>query len=214
MHQIASLGGLLPNEYVSEPALIAFFALAMLSCCHNVLLNGRYYNEFEKAEKMNLTIEDIIPKLKTLKNSLPEVAEGDEEYHKKNTVIAVNGYWYNVKHFMKSHPGGPIIEHYVGADVTTSFYGMHRHPDEILKKWTPVAKLKLDKDGLRNEKVNNAYFKLWHRYKELGIFDPSQSWYAKVSICNMIYLAITVYLITNYPEDWFFSGMLLGLTFS
>ena len=91
---------------------------------------------------------------------------------------------------------------------------MHRHPDEILKNRTPVARVKLDQDGLRNHEVNHAYFKLWHRYKELGIFEPSQVWNIKVSIVNMLLLAITVYSILNYPENWFFNGMLLGTFFS
>jgi len=57
-----------------------------------------------------MTIEDMIPKLKTMKDDLPEVSENDKEYHTKHQVISINGYWYNVKGFLKHHPGGPIIE--------------------------------------------------------------------------------------------------------
>jgi len=126
-------------------SLLAFLLiLIMLSIAHNVLLYDDYYNEFEDAIKSKKTIEDIIPKLKALKNTLPEIAETDEDYHSKHQVIAVNGYWYNVKGFLDFHPGGPIIKQYLGADVTSSFYGMHRHPDKILSKRTPVAKVKLE----------------------------------------------------------------------
>ena len=109
LHQIASFGGFVPAQYVCEPAVLAFLAVSMLSICHNVLLNGKYYHEFENSEKSTLTIEDVIPRLKTLKD-LPEIAENDVEYHKEHTVIGVNGYWYDVKRFIAYHPGGPVIE--------------------------------------------------------------------------------------------------------
>ena len=137
---------------LSEPCVLWLFIVAMLCVVHNVLLFDDYHHEFEYTQKPEnrKTIEDYIPELKELKETLPEIAEKDKAYHSKNTVIAVNGYWYDVEAFIPKHPGGPIIKKYIGADVTSSFYGMHRHPDEILKRRIPVAKLKKDADALRN----------------------------------------------------------------
>lgn len=142
---IVTLGGKFNEPLVSESFLALFLVCVMLSVAHNVLLYDNYYNEFEDAVKKKKTIEDIIPKLKKIRDSLPEIAENDEEYHKKHQVIAVNGYWYNVKGFLETHPGGPIIKKFVGADVTSSFYGIHRHPDKILSKRTPIARVKIEK---------------------------------------------------------------------
>ena len=86
------------------------FCCLIVSISNNVLLTGKYYDEFEKVTGSDKTIEDIIPKLAKIKDSLPEVAENDVEYHRNHQVIAVNGYWYNVKGFLDSHPGGPIIK--------------------------------------------------------------------------------------------------------
>ena len=184
----------------------------MLCFVHNVLLFDEYHHEFEYTQKKEnrKTIEDYIPELKEIRDTLPEVAENDKEYHSKHTVIAVNGYWYDVENFIPKHPGGPIIKQYTGADVTSSFYGMHRHPDEILKRRRPIAKLKKDKDAERNAEINADYWNLWHRYKELGYFDPSLSWLVKTIGSILVIAAVATYSIWHYPDDWFFNGMLVG----
>jgi cytochrome b involved in lipid metabolism len=140
-------------QIVSEPFLIYLIVLALYSIVSNVLIWKDYYNEFDKAVESSLTVSDVLPKLKKYEDGeeeLPEIAENDEEYHKSHKVISVNGYWYNVAGFMKFHPGGPVIEKFVGADITSTFYGIHRNPDKILSGRRPVAKLKMDEEGLRN----------------------------------------------------------------
>jgi hypothetical protein len=54
---------------------------------------------------------------------------------------------------------------------------MHRHPDKILAKRTPIAKVKKDENYLRNFEMNRDYWNLWHRYKELGLFEPCVPWF-------------------------------------
>lgn len=186
---------------LSEPFILFMHIIVMLCFAHNVLLFDSYHHEFEYIQKKEnrKTIEDIIPELKDIRDTLPEIAENDKEYHSKNKVIAVNGYWYDVKKFIPYHPGGPIIEKYVGADVTSSFYGMHRHPDDILAGRIPVAKLKKDQDGMRNQEINADYWNLWHRYKELGYFDPCMSWLIKIIVTNCTILTIAIYSIWHYP---------------
>ena len=133
---------------LSEPCVLLLHIIVVLCFTYNPLLYGSYVHEFDHIQdpKNRKTIEDYIPELKTIRDSLPEVAEDDKEFHSKNVVIAVNGYWYDVENFIPKHPGGPIIKQYIAADVTSSFYGMHRHPDEILKRRVPIAKLKLSEE--------------------------------------------------------------------
>ena len=84
----------------------------MLCFSYNSLLYWNYVNEFDYIQnpKNKKTIEDYIPDLKAIRDTLPEVSESDKEFHSKNTVIAVNGYWYDVENFIPKHPGGPIIK--------------------------------------------------------------------------------------------------------
>ena len=200
---------------LSGPCVLWLHIVLMLCCVHNVLLFDSYHHEFEYIQKPEnrKTIEDYIPALKELRDSLPEIAESDKEFHSKNVVIAVNGYWYDVEAFIPKHPGGPIIKQYIGADVTSSFYGMHRHPDEILARRTPVAKLKKDADALRNAEINADYWNLWHRYKEQGYFDPSLPWLARTAGSVLVIAAVAAYSCWHFPESWFFNGMLAGNVF-
>lgn len=122
----------------------------------------------------------------------------------------MNGYWYDVKAFIPKHPGGPIIEKYIGADVTSSFYGMHRHPEEILARRTPVAKLKLDKDALRNKDINYDFWLLWHRYKEQGVFETSMPWIIRGTLTIFMMFTAAFYSAYYYPTSWFFNGLLVG----
>ena len=151
LYKITCLG--FDTQIISEPFLLYIVFLTILSVASNSLIWRDYYREWNTATESDLTPEDVLPNLKKYQDrteELPEVAENDEEYHKSNKVIAVNGYWYNVAGFIKYHPGGPVIEKFVGVDITTTFYGIHRNPDEILKLRKPIAKVKKDKDGLRN----------------------------------------------------------------
>jgi len=212
---VGTYGGIIEHDNMfalSQPCILYLFIFFMLCIIHNVLLFDSYHHEFDYIQKKENRkfIEDIIPKLAKLKETLPEIAEDDEEYHKTHKVIAVNGYWYNVKHFIPYHPGGPIIEKFVGADVTSSFYGMHRHPDQILSERTPVAKVKLDENAIRNKEINADYWNLWHRYEELGYFVPSQLWLYRTLFCNTLIIVIAAYSIIHYPQEWFFNGVMVG----
>ena len=152
--------------------------------------------------------------MKEVKDSLPEFAEDDKEFHSKNTVIGVNGYWYDVENFIPKHPGGPIIKQYIGADVTSSFYGMHRHPDEILRRRTPVAKVKFDEEKIRNKDINEDYWNLWHRYKEIGLFEPNLPWLIRGLACIAINVITAVFSVTHYSDSTVFNGILIGNIFT
>ena len=53
---------------MTEPFLLLCFIVTLLSVSQNVLLYADYSDEFENASKQNKTIEDVIPKLKELKD--------------------------------------------------------------------------------------------------------------------------------------------------
>ena len=128
--------------------------------------------------------------------------------------MAVNGYWYDIENFIPKHPGGPIIKQYIGADVTSTFYGMHRHPDDILKRRTPVAKLKLSDEAFRNKEINEDYWNLWHRYKEIGLFDPNVAWLCRSLAVIAINVIVACFSVTQYSDSWFSNGILIGNIFT
>ena len=87
---------------------------------------------------------------------------------------------------------------------------MHRQPDQILSERTPVARLKKDENALRNAEINADYWNLWHRYKELGYFDPSMTWLVKCLILNTCIFIVAAYSVFHYQNDWLFNGALVG----
>ena len=199
-----------------EPAILCLHIIVLYCFTYNSLLYGSYVHEFDYIQdpKNKKTIEDYIPELKEVRNSLPEIAEDDKEFHSKNTVIGVNGYWYDVENFIPKHPGGPIIKQYIGADVTSSFYGMHRHPDEILRRRVPIAKVKFDEEKIRNKDINEDYWNLWHRYKEIGLFEPNLPWLIRGLACIAINAITAVFSVIHYSDSTVFNGILIGNIFT
>ena len=63
---------------------------------------------------------------------------------------------------------------------------------------------------MRNKEINDDFWNLWHRYKELGYFEPSMTWFAKTITANMIIAVVGAFSVYNYPTDWFFNGLLAG----
>jgi len=133
------------------------------------MITGKYYREFDKVKDETFEIEDIDPRLKKKKLSLPCISEEDDEWHKEHKATSINGYWYDVTNFIPYHPGGNIIEKFLRCDATTTFYGMHPFPEKILAKRFPVARHVTNNEELRlTMKEARTYWRLHTRYTELG----------------------------------------------
>lgn len=45
-----------------------------------------------------------------------------------NTYVKISDRWYDLSHFLKTHPGGEdILRKYHKKDATQKFYSIHRH---------------------------------------------------------------------------------------
>ena len=185
----------------------------ILQCiAHNPLLTHNYTNEYEKAKDSTLKYEDTDKRFtKERIEKLPIISEEDDEWHKQHKAIAIHGYWYDVTNFIEFHPGGDVILKFLRCDATTSFYGNHPFPEEIIKKRWPIARHKTDKDYLvKNKKLNDLYWRLHHAYTELGLMEPSLKWLIKVHCVNAIMAAVSVYICNYYPNNGFFNGIVTG----
>ena len=178
---------------------------------HNVMLFNKYIHQYDSIKDSNLTIEDIDPRIKKRRDRLPTISEDDDKWHSEHQAISINGYWYDIGNFIPSHPGGDIIKQYIRKDATTSFYGMHCKPDEILKQRFPCAIHMSSKPYVqKNFKLNELYWKLYQRYNELGLFTPSILWVVKVHILQAIMCAVMCWCCYYYPKNWFFNGIICG----
>ena len=159
--------------------------MCVQSVCHNVTIFGKYYNEFENIKDAKFTIEDVDERLKKRGQALPCVTEDDDKWHSENKAMSINGYWYDVTNFIPHHPGGRIIEKFLRCDATSSFYAMHGFPEKILKKRWPIARHFTNDPKLKKRmEEDQVYWRLHQRYTELGVFERSKLWLAKVICLN------------------------------
>ena len=52
---------------------------------------------------------------------------------KERKVIGIDGIWYDVTTFITRHPGGEVLEHFLGEDATDVFRSI-RHRSSVLKQ--------------------------------------------------------------------------------
>ena len=195
-----------------ESQIFVLIAMILQSIVHNPMLYDNYKNEYQKTKESNQTIEDLDPRLKKRRDQLPIISEDDEQWHKEHQAISINGYWYDIGTFIPHHPGGDIIKTFIRADATASFYGMHNNADLILKKRFPCAIHKSSSESVKKTmKMNHDFWKLWTRYNQLGMFEPSMKWLARVLTLNFVLFATMFYICYNYPKNWFMNGVFVGM---
>lgn len=199
-------------SYIQIESIIWYLVIFILqSFAHNPLLSNDYVHEYEAVKKSKLTIEDLDPAIKKRKSIMLSISEDDVEWHKNHKAISINGYWYDVTNFISSHPGGRIIEDYIGKEATASFYGMHCNADVILKQRFPAAIHTSSKPYMqKNFEMNTLYWKLYQKYNELGLFTPSTWWIVKVHILQAIIFAVLCHCCYYYPKNWLFNGIICG----
>ncbi|CAH1774251.1 unnamed protein product [Owenia fusiformis] len=111
-------------------------------------------------------------------------------------LIGIAGAWYDVKHFIAKHPGGPIIKEFIGKDATSVFRAFH--DNSVLKHRRPVGTYQRS----FADPATKAFAELHIFFKNNGFFESNQVWFTgKFVFLFCIYLS--VYLMTKYIENWF-----------
>jgi len=90
-------------------------------------------------------------------------------------LIFIDGIWYDVTEFVKTHPGGSVINHYIGQDASTVYKEMHRRSkkSKIILKKLPIVERNTNPSD-KTEMLDD--FALWRRtLEERGFFKTSAS---------------------------------------
>ena len=112
--------------------------------------------------------------------------------------VGINGYWYDVTHFIPKHPGGPIIERFVGKDATTVFNAF-RHSEDLLKHRKPVGAYKIP---VRHP-ADQDFEELVAKFEKLGYYKTDWSFYVKKLTFVYSLLAIAFYSVINLHHLWY-----------
>ena len=59
----------------------------------------------------------------------------DQHKNEKPKLIGYRGYWYDISTFIPHHPGGEVIEKFIGQDATCVIDSMHKY--NVLEKRKP-----------------------------------------------------------------------------
>lgn len=187
-----------------ESLVFTILVTIFLCISHNLTYFGKYFDEYKNIKRdFKFTEKELL---------LEEIEENSEKVTKIKKCIAVKGLWYDVTDFISSHPGGDIIDKYIGYDVSSTFYGMHKNPEKILKYRIPIARVKDFYKKAKN--VDLEYIALHNRYTELGLFEPSMLWVIKMFLINFTEFFVALYCVFNFPYNWFFNGLLIGYFFN
>ncbi|XP_013399502.1 sphingolipid 10-desaturase [Lingula anatina] len=132
--------------------------------------------------------------------SLPVIELNDSnkstDNGKEQKLVGVDGNWYDVTNFLKHHPGGPVIEQFIGQDATHVFHA-YGH-EGVLKHRKPVGTYKMP---IRHP-ADADFEKLIQFAKEKGYFETDFVWYLKKMFVAFMLLAVAFYLVIGF-EQWY-----------
>ena len=120
------------------------------------------------------------------------VATDYDKYKAKHPgakLIGIDGKWYDVTAFIDKHPGGPVIEQFLGKDATPVFRGFHER--DVLKYRTPVGSYERN----MNHPAAKAFADLHTFFLEHGFFQTSLSWYAMKFSVSLILITLVHVLV-------------------
>ena len=111
--------------------------------------------------------------------------------------LGINGYWYNISQFINKHPGGPVIEEFVGYDATDAYRSFHKQ--DVLKQrhFRPIGHYK--KNWLE---FNKAMHKLHQDLLEEGFYKVNYYWYAMKISLTFVYISAVFALVINFSHSW------------
>jgi len=112
-------------------------------------------------------------------------------------LIGIDGYWYDITNFIPYHPGGKVIEQFVGKDASAVFHGFHRQ--SVLRHRKPYARM--NETSVENSRVSQAFAHLGQYFEKEGYFVTDYYWYAKKFLVTFLMICCVVYIVTNYPTS-------------
>lgn len=117
----------------------------------------------------------------------------------ERSLIGVDGKWYDVTAFKKYHPGGDIIEEYVGMDATQIFHAWH--PPSVLAKRRPVGTYDLAAVAPHTQDPFEIDMRALHdRFEREGWFHCDKWWLAqKTAIIFALLIAAQICAASSNP---------------
>ncbi|XP_039263386.2 uncharacterized protein LOC120339347 isoform X1 [Styela clava] len=122
----------------------------------------------------------------------------------KRKYLGYRGEWYDVTNFVERHPGGDIIEKFVGQDATHVIDTAHSK--DVLKSWKPVSLGRKDApepyqyDPTSFEKQMLA---LHVKLKKNGFYDDSVGWFIRKFIIVASLNVVIFILLFNYSNIFY-----------
>jgi len=131
-------------------------------------------------------------------------ADGEEE---KPTWIKIGGKFYDVNHFQ--HPGGNVLNLFLGMDATTGFESFHGHSKKAyaLLKSIPVLTETPENVPKQSEGHVEAMSKMLLKWKREGLFKPRPLASAAYGGTVVALIILSVFTASRAPV---LSGLLVG----
>jgi len=121
----------------------------------------------------------------------------DSDLSDDRKLVGVNGKWYDITDFISKHPGGPIIEMFVGKDASVPFKTMFNHGD-ILKHRKPVGTYRM----ANRHPADDDFEKLIRMFHEKGWFTTDWEWYARKTIVAVIFFIVAVTCVVGFEHRY------------
>lgn len=116
----------------------------------------------------------------------------------ERSLIGVDGQWYDVTAFKKRHPGGDIIEEYVGMDATQIFHAWH--PPRVLAKRRPVGTYNIEELAPQTQDPFEKDMRaLQDRLQADGFFDCDKWWWVRKTGIIILLLVLTN-IVVQHPH--------------
>ncbi|CAH1774253.1 unnamed protein product, partial [Owenia fusiformis] len=116
--------------------------------------------------------------------------------HPNAKLIGIDGNWYDITNFIPYHPGGDLIEHFIGKDSTPVFKAFHG--EDVLKHRKPVGQY----IQCSSDPAAEAFANLHLFFINNGFFKTSLSWYLKKVMVTVLLFGLTWYLVTCHTQ-WY-----------
>lgn len=121
-------------------------------------------------------------------------------------AVGIDGVWYDVTHFKKIHPGGPIMNQYIGKDATTVFRAFN-HDVSFLNRVKKIGTYKV-----AQHPCDVDFEKLRQYFMERGFFETDYLWYVIKACVAMSWYAASITAVLAFDNFYvhMFGAVLLA----
>jgi delta8-fatty-acid desaturase len=134
----------------------------------------------------------------------------DIDHHERDDrkLVGIDGKWYDVTDFISQHPGGPILEHFIGQDATAIFHA-NGHKDIVLKHRKSVGTYQVP---VRHP-ADAEFKKLVEEHKKKGYYTTEFSYYVYKAIFTFSLMASFFICVCCFESWWMHHLGAVMLTF-